>query len=59
MGKRSKELGKIYSPRLDLWPVPVNANNVKSKLSFNVDWVKEVLKKNKLEITNDEEEVKN
>lgn len=50
---------KFIPHRLDLWPVPVTASRVKEKMSFNVDWVKEVLKKNKLEITNDEEETSN
>jgi len=50
---------KFIPHKFDLWPMPVTAARAKEKLSFNVDWVKEVLKKNKLEILNDEEEPSN
>lgn len=50
-----KKWGWFIPHRLDLWPVPVNADNVKSKMSFNAEWVSEILKKNKIEIIHEEE----
>lgn len=50
-----KTWGWFIPHRLDLWPVPVNAENVKSKITFDAKWVADILQKNKIELISEEE----
>lgn len=53
--KQVKKWGWFIPHKLDLWPVPVNPETVKNKMTFDAKWVAEILKQNKIETTPDQD----
>ena len=52
--KELKSWGFFVPHRLELWPVLVNPDVIKQKLSFNPQWISDVLKKNNIVLAENE-----
>ncbi|MCE1254645.1 MAG: hypothetical protein LWX83_13980 [Anaerolineae bacterium] len=52
--KELKTWGIFVPHRLELWPVPVSADVIKQKLSFNPQWIADLLKKNNITLVENE-----